>query len=164
MASDIFRNIIEQKIDVFASTFGNDANKLFKKDSKLIHPLEYGMYRERCAKELLSFICDRSMAISDGFMISSENHVSTQCDIIMYQRDTMSIIDNGTGISEEDLVKVQNKFYKGTSKKSGTGLGLSIATEIVQLHQGKLWIESTEGEGTQITIMLPLMYTVPLEE
>lgn len=95
MASDIFRNIIEQKIDVFASTFGNDANKLFKKDSKLIHPLEYGMYRERCAKELLSFICDRSMAISDGFMISSENHVSTQCDIIMYQRDIMPIIDNG---------------------------------------------------------------------
>ena len=44
MASDIFRSIVEQKIDVFASTFGDDANRLFKRDEKLIHPLEYGMY------------------------------------------------------------------------------------------------------------------------
>ena len=52
------------------------------------------MYRERCAKELLELVCNRNIAISDGFMISSENNVSTQCDIIMYQRDTMPVIDN----------------------------------------------------------------------
>ena len=105
--------------------------------------------------------------ILDNAMKFTEGAHNAQVKIISYADDEwlgVSIIDNGTGISEEDLVKVQNKFYKGTSKKSGTGLGLSIATEIVQLHQGKLWIESTEGEGTQITIMLPLMYTVPLEE
>lgn len=106
MASDIFRSIVEQKIDVFASTFGDDANKLFKRDDKLIHPLEYGMYRERCAKELLALICDKSTAISDGFMISSENHVSKQCDIIMYTRDTMPIIDNGiTNFFPVEVVK-----------------------------------------------------------
>lgn len=44
MASDIFRSLIEQKIDIFASTFGDNANKLFKSNNKLIHPLEYGMY------------------------------------------------------------------------------------------------------------------------
>lgn len=53
------------------------------------------MYRERCAKELLELICDRSIAISDGFIISADNNVSTQCDIVMYQSDTMPIIDNG---------------------------------------------------------------------
>ena len=106
MASDIFRSIVEQKIDVFASTFGDDANKLFIRDDKLIHPLEYGMYRERCAKELLALICDKSTAISDGFMISSENHVSKQCDIIMYTRDTMPIIDNGiTNFFPVEVVK-----------------------------------------------------------
>ena len=106
MASDIFRSILEQKIDVFASTFGNHANSLFKKDNKLIHPLEYGMYRERCAKEILELVCDRSIAISDGFMISSENKVSKQCDIIMYQRDTMPIIDNGiTNFFPVEIVK-----------------------------------------------------------
>ena len=107
MASDIMRNIIEQKVDVFASLFGNDANKLFKRENKLIHPLEYGMYRERCAKELLELVCNRNIAISDGFLISSENNVSTQCDIIMYQKNTMPVIDNGiTNFSQLRLLSV----------------------------------------------------------
>lgn len=95
MASDIFRTLIEQKIDIFASTFGEKANNLFKSNDKLIHPLEYGMYRERCAKELLAFTCDKDIGISDGFLISNKNHVSTQCDLIMYQKNTIPIIDNG---------------------------------------------------------------------
>ena len=105
--------------------------------------------------------------ILDNAMKFTEGANNAQVKILSYADDEwlgVSIVDNGAGISEEDLVKVQNKFYKGTSKKSGTGLGLSIAAEIVQLHQGKLWIESTEGEGSQITVMLPLMYTVPVEE
>lgn len=123
MASDIFRSIVEQKIDVFASTFGDDANRLFKRDEKLIHPLEYGMYRECCAKELLEFVCDKSVAISDGFMISSENNVSTQCDIIMYMRDTMPIIDNGiTNFFPVEVVKcigeVKSTLDKSALKKA----------------------------------------------
>ena len=105
--------------------------------------------------------------ILDNALKFTEGASNAQVKILSYADDEwlgVSIVDNGSGISKEDLVKVQNKFYKGTSKKSGTGLGLSIAAEIVQLHQGKLWIESTEGEGSQITVMLPLMYTVPVEE
>lgn len=117
MASDILRKIIEQKVDVFASLFGNDANKLFKRDEKLIHPLEYGMYRERCAKELLELVCNRNIAISDGFIISSENNVSTQCDIIMYQRDTMPVIDNGiTNFFPVEVVKCIGEVKSTLSK------------------------------------------------
>ena len=145
MASDIFRNIIEQKIDVFASTFGNDANKLFKKDSKLIHPLEYGMYRERCAKELLSFICDRSMAISDGFMISSENHVSTQCDIIMYQRDTMPIIDNGiTNFFPVEIVGCIGEV------KSTLKMGDFQNALIKMANNKKMFLERKGGQAPQM--------------
>lgn len=95
MASDILKKIIEQKIDVFAATFGEDASNIFSRDSKLFHPLEYGMYKERCAKELLSFISSKSIGISDGFLITSKNNVSTQCDIVMYDKDTIPLIDNG---------------------------------------------------------------------
>lgn len=111
-------------------------------------------------KQVFINILDNALKFTEG----AEN---AQVKIVSYADDEwliVAVIDNGSGISAEDLVKVQNKFYKGTSKKSGTGLGLSIATEIIQLHQGKLWIESTEGEGSQITVMLPLMYTVPVEE
>ncbi len=123
MASDILGNIIEQKVDVFASLFGNDANKLFKRENKLIHPLEYGMYRERCAKELLELVCNRNIAISDGFLISSENNVSTQCDIIMYQKNTMPVIDNGiTNFFPVEIVKcigeVKSTLSKSDLKKA----------------------------------------------
>ena len=84
MASDIFRNLLEQKIDMFVSAFGEDANKFFKVDNRLIHPLEYGMYKERCVRELLRYSLDKSEGISDGFLISTNNTISTQCDIIIY--------------------------------------------------------------------------------
>lgn len=95
MASDIFRKIVEQKIDIFASTIGDDATSIFTKDNKLFHALEYGMYKERAARELLSCTTNKHVGISDGFIITTNNTVSTQCDIIMYQNDTLPIIDNG---------------------------------------------------------------------
>lgn len=53
------------------------------------------MYKERCIKELLSFVSSKSVGISDGFLITSKNSVSTQCDIVMYDKDTIPLIDNG---------------------------------------------------------------------
>ena len=95
MGSNIFENLLKQKIDIFANTFDNGANSLFKSNDKLFHPLEYGMYREKCAKELLGFIVDGNTSISDGFIITSNNSVSTQCDIIFYNKDTIPLISNG---------------------------------------------------------------------
>jgi signal transduction histidine kinase len=66
------------------------------------------------------------------------------------------IRDSGCGITEEDLPKVKEKFFKGRSSKSQNGLGLSISDEIVKLHNGKLDISSTLGSGTKVTINLPL--------
>lgn len=106
MASDIFKNIIEQKIDVFASSFGEGATNILKKDDRLIHTLEYGMYKERCARELIEYTTDKSVGIADGFLISTNNNVSTQCDIIMYKKDTLPIIDNGiTNFFPVEIVK-----------------------------------------------------------
>ncbi len=74
-----------------------------------------------------------------------------------YQADyvKISIIDYGVGISSKDIQKVKHKFYKGSSKKAGSGIGLAISNEIVNLHGGILEIESEEGNGTRIFIMLP---------
>ncbi|RKD21639.1 two-component sensor histidine kinase [Caminicella sporogenes] len=63
--------------------------------------------------------------------------------------------DEGIGISEEDICRVKEKFYKGNSKKSGSGLGLAISNEIIKLHGGSLDIESELGSGTVVKITLP---------
>ncbi|MDI6758877.1 MAG: ATP-binding protein [Candidatus Omnitrophota bacterium] len=73
------------------------------------------------------------------------------------------VTDTGVGISKEDLPKVFGKFQQfertpGAGEK-GTGLGLSIAKAIVELHKGKIWVESQLGVGTKFTFVLP-KYTV----
>jgi two-component system phosphate regulon sensor histidine kinase PhoR len=68
--------------------------------------------------------------------------------------------DNGPGIPEPDLPHLFERFYrvdKGRSReKGGTGLGLSIVKHIVQLHGGRVWVESKLGQGTAFYFGLPV--------
>ncbi len=67
--------------------------------------------------------------------------------------------DDGPGIPEADLPHLFERFYrvdKGRSRETGgTGLGLSIVKHIVQLHGGRVWVESTLGQGTAFYFTLP---------
>ena len=65
--------------------------------------------------------------------------------------------DDGSGITKEDLPRVKEKFYKGKNAKSKNGIGLSICDEIVKLHNGEIFIESEEGKGTLVTVILPVI-------
>ncbi len=78
--------------------------------------------------------------------------------------------DTGTGIAEEDLPRVFERFFKATvlparngkntvsspQQSRGTGLGLAIARHIVEAHQGEIWVESQLGRGSTFSFTLPL--------
>ncbi len=72
----------------------------------------------------------------------------------------IAVRDNGPGIPAEDVPHIFERFYrvdKGRSReKGGTGLGLSIVKHIVQLHGGRVWVESRVGEGTTFYFTLPV--------
>lgn len=72
----------------------------------------------------------------------------------------ISVIDTGIGISENDLEKLFKPFTQLDSSSSrqyeGTGLGLALARELVELHNGKIWVESEPGKGSNFTFTLPL--------
>ena len=68
-----------------------------------------------------------------------------------------SITDTGIGISQVDLPRIFERFYKTDRARAtgGTGLGLAIARHLVDLHGGKIWAESIEGKGSTFLFTLP---------
>jgi PAS domain S-box-containing protein len=72
----------------------------------------------------------------------------------------VSVQDTGVGIAQNELSKVFDKFYQTGERVatdvSGTGIGLSIAKEIVQLHGGRIWVESQDGQGAKFSFTVPL--------
>jgi PAS domain S-box-containing protein len=74
--------------------------------------------------------------------------VSSGKDIVKVE-----IKDNGSGIPEENLDRIFDPFF--TTKPEGTGLGLSIVNEIVAQNNGRIFVESSPGDGTSVTIELP---------
>lgn len=76
------------------------------------------------------------------------------------QNVLIKIKDTGSGIPQEDLPLIFERFYKGSKSRNsalgGSGLGLSIAKEIVEFHGGKIWAESKQGEGSTFCFTLPV--------
>ncbi len=78
------------------------------------------------------------------------------------RRLTLSVVDTGPGILEEDQVKLFNKFYRATTVREhqdGVGLGLSITKNIVEAHGGTIWVESQVGRGTTFSFTLPVAFS-----
>ncbi len=72
---------------------------------------------------------------------------------------TIAVRDTGPGIAEADQAKIFEEFQQAdsstTKEKGGTGLGLAIAKRIIEMHGGRLWVESTVGEGSTFSFTLP---------
>jgi PAS domain S-box-containing protein len=79
----------------------------------------------------------------------------------------ISVTDTGPGIPAEEVNKVFGRFYQighaGTQKTQGTGLGLAISKALVEMHGGKIWVESEAGKGSTFSFTLPAEQPFQLE-
>lgn len=104
--------------------------------------------------------------ISNAFKYTSDNGKIT---ITLQQKLTtdhgpqsdkyaeITIKDSGMGISAEDLLHIFDRFYqtRETDSRAGTGIGLALTKELVEMHDGKITVESQLGKGTKFTVRLP---------
>jgi signal transduction histidine kinase len=77
----------------------------------------------------------------------------------------VSVIDDGIGIPLKDLPHVFERFYQVeshlTRRHGGMGLGLSVSKVMIEMHGGRIWVESVEGKGSNFTFLLPLAAPAP---
>ena len=80
--------------------------------------------------------------------------IKDQVDSVLIQ-----VRDTGIGIPRDEVQNLFNEFYRATNarriERDGTGLGLAIARQVVERHNGKIWVESEEGKGSTFSIILP---------
>ncbi len=96
----------------------------------------------------INLLLNAASASAEG----GEIRVSTSLENDQYVRIEFS--DDGEGISEENQEKIFEPFF--TTKTKGTGLGLAITKQIIEMHQGEIFIDSEIGKGTTVVIRLPL--------
>ena len=91
-------------------------------------------------------------------ILSSLRKAGSSSGVIMLE---LKVRDSGTGIADDQKEKIFNRFYQAdtsrTREQEGTGIGLSLVRELVDLHQGEIWVESLPGKGSCFTVRLPLV-------
>ncbi len=114
-------------------------------------------------EDLPEIVCDRARLrqVFLNILDNARKHGGDGKRILVTARLTVSTIDIafrdfGQGIPPEELPHVRERFYKGSSRARGSGIGLAVADEIVRLHGGRLDIDSAVGEGTTVTVSLPV--------
>lgn len=120
MASKRVRTIFDREIKQFVGYFVEDAESLFKDEkNKLIHPGEFGKYREEACKNMLQLVLNNCVSIDDGFVITSDDAITTQCDIIIYNSRVSPIITDGiSNIFPAEEVRLIGEVKSTLDKKA----------------------------------------------
>ncbi len=105
-------------------------------------------------KQVMIIIIDNAMKYSES---GGEIYVYTSMND---GKIIIGVRDHGCGIPADQLPKVKERFYKVNTEKGGFGIGLAVADEIIRKHGGEFNIDSVEGDGTNVTVTLPIADTV----
>lgn len=124
---------------------------------ELIRKIDSGLPKVMCDRNRLVQVLINLISNAIKFTV---NGSVTCCAYQQNQNVIVSIIDTGIGLSERDLDKVFEKFTQVgevmTDKPKGTGLGLPICQQIVENHGGRIWVDSTLGQGSTFSFSLPI--------
>lgn len=145
---------------VFGDSAITDTSHAGEPGTKTIRPLYYVRADPDRLREVITNIFDNACKYTDEGKVSLGITANTTV-VQVYVRDT------GAGIPAEDIPHLFQKFYRvdnsATRTTGGTGLGLFISRKIVELYQGRIWVESELGKGSTFYINLPRIDTQKAE-
>ena len=116
---------------------------------------------------------DRMMQVLDNLLNNAIKYSPDGGTITVRIKETpgfvqVSVIDQGLGISKSDSEHLFERFYRVDKARSreqgGSGLGLAISKEVIELHGGRIWVESEEGKGSNFSFELPSTSFSDLDE
>ena len=140
---------VMRKLDGFAKSKNLTINRMF--DETLT--VQISMDRDHMEQVIHNVLSNAIKYTDEGGRIDVDLLPAPNCVQIV-------ISDNGTGIPEEAQARVFERFFtvdKARSRRlGGTGLGLAISRQIVEAHSGSIGLESKYGEGTTVTVTLPM--------
>ncbi|HSA79432.1 MAG TPA: GAF domain-containing protein, partial [Geminicoccaceae bacterium] len=143
----------ELVLDVVSATEALASEKKLALEVDVPADLPRGQGDERRLTQVLMNLVSNAIKFTEAGAVSIRAKVEDGNFLI-------AVSDTGIGIATEDQERVFEEFKQvdssSTRKKGGTGLGLAIARRIVELHGGRIWVESTLGEGTTFYFTLPL--------
>lgn len=170
-ASELFENLLSwAKLQLHDATVSNEAINVYEITEKVSESLrnkatakEVAIQNKLSSDTIVN--ADKSILeivlrniISNAIKFSSKNGSITINGNLQEEQFQIKITDNGLGISPESLKRIREKiFYTtyGTNGEKGTGLGLIICSDLIEKCNGKLSIDSIEGQGTTLSILLP---------
>lgn len=106
--------------------------------------------------------------LSNAIKFSERGGTVTISATVEGARLLVRVIDSGVGIGAEDLKRIGDPFFQAGKtyqrRHEGTGLGLSIVKSLVAMHGGEMTVQSQIGEGTTVTVALPMIFTPPAKD
>lgn len=109
--------------------------------------LKINIDKELIDQVLINILQNAMHALSEN---EGEKHIIINAFLNEFDRPTITIRDNGSGIDEEALTKIFIPFF--TTKKQGSGIGLSLTKQIMRKHRGAISVKSVINEGTEFTL------------
>lgn len=96
-----------------------------------------------------------SNLLSNAFKFTPNQGKITIRTMVDADKFTLQVIDTGSGVSEEAIKHIFERFYQSNNKSKGTGIGLSVVKRLIDLHHGTIEVKSEPNQGTEFTISIP---------
>src|SRR5215469_14300862 len=149
MAEYAIENVVET---VRSATESLAQNKKLALKTEVAGPLPVGLGDEQRLTQVLLNLVGNAIKFTD----TGEVRVIAKA---VNGHFSVSVADTGSGIPPEHQTRIFDQFHQvdssNTKAKGGTGLGLAIARQIVEMHGGRIWVESTLGKGSTFQMELP---------